>query len=442
MIVICEPQMKGMSHEKVNSGFIYGLRLAYPLEKMLFCADASQIEAMKNIFINDHIIIEDLEYLPIEFHTPLSIRGIVEYYNLFQKIFQRAISGGTNKIFFLSIHPILLYFIKQIKTKQKFYNIQAAFVLHGEFENIAFDRYKELPVPVFPSRTVIEKAQSLGFRVLVQKAQLIGFRRLIQRTIKFVRDRGNDILNKINASYSNIFQKSFHIKNAILWRHTADFHYIVLSPHVINNARQYLDVDKLNFYPVVMPTVFSSPAPQAVNEFVKFAVFGYGNSEKLHKVALLLSQKTINKPYEIRIIGMDNRGTDGFPNIHCVSLGKPMPRKEMEEYVHDIDMFLSLYEKDRYRLSCSASALEALSYTKPILHFNNDTMNHFNTQEIPIGYSCANTEKFVEKMVDIINNYPAYLPELHIFRENMFQLREEYAIERSAPVIKSSFTFN
>ena len=54
MIVVCEPQCKSISHEKVNSGFIYGLRLAYPLETIRLYADASHIKALKEILIHDN----------------------------------------------------------------------------------------------------------------------------------------------------------------------------------------------------------------------------------------------------------------------------------------------------------------------------------------------------------------------------------------------------
>ncbi len=119
-------------------------------------------------------------------------------------------------------------------------------------------------------------------------------------------------VNKITSMYSGIFKRYFYIKKILLWKHSSDFHYVVLSPHVIQNAAEYIDVKSLNFYGMVMPIVFARPTPQPRNEFVKFAVFGYGDSAMLYKVALLLSQKKMEKPYEIRVIGMDTRGTDWF----------------------------------------------------------------------------------------------------------------------------------
>ena len=49
MIHICDLICKEMSHEKVNSGFVYGLRLAFPDEKIVVYADKSHIDALANI---------------------------------------------------------------------------------------------------------------------------------------------------------------------------------------------------------------------------------------------------------------------------------------------------------------------------------------------------------------------------------------------------------
>ena len=74
MIIICEPLCKGVSHEKVNSGFIYGLSLAFPDEKMRIYADASHIEAIRNILDHDNVSISRIEYRPVKFlQLPLLI---------------------------------------------------------------------------------------------------------------------------------------------------------------------------------------------------------------------------------------------------------------------------------------------------------------------------------------------------------------------------------
>ena len=79
MIIICEPTCRGVSHEKFNSGFIYGLSLAYPQETIRFYADITHIEAIKNILIHDKVIIDNIEYIPIKFRDLYSIRGMITY---------------------------------------------------------------------------------------------------------------------------------------------------------------------------------------------------------------------------------------------------------------------------------------------------------------------------------------------------------------------------
>ena len=68
MIIVCEPQCKGVSHEKVNSGFIYGLRLAYPEEKIIFFAEATHLKAIQEILIKDNILINNFECRPLNFY--------------------------------------------------------------------------------------------------------------------------------------------------------------------------------------------------------------------------------------------------------------------------------------------------------------------------------------------------------------------------------------
>ena len=63
MIAVCELQCKGLSHEKVNSGFIYALSIAFPGEKILFYADHTHIEAIKYILKYKSIIHKSTTYI-------------------------------------------------------------------------------------------------------------------------------------------------------------------------------------------------------------------------------------------------------------------------------------------------------------------------------------------------------------------------------------------
>ena len=432
MIAICEPQCEGLSHEKVNSGFIYGLSLAYPQKKIRFYADITHIEAINNILLHDNISINNIEYIPIKFRDLYSIWGMLTYYLLFKKMFSEVLETGTNKIFFLYMTPNILYVIKKLKQKREFMKMNFTFVLHGTFENIAneFDKPAGLSLPI----KKMKNENLIQIKYIIQ----------IIRQMKFIdvpRMVVTEFFNRLIIPWRFISAKLFTDRKMLLWEHSDDFKYISLSPHILTNAQEYIDVKKLNISTVVFPIIFSEPTPQPNNEHAKFAIFGWGNPLMLLNVISKLSQKELKQPYEIRIIGMDNRGISGFPNVTCLSPGKMLERSEMEKYARDIDMFLILYDISRYRLSCSGSILESLSYTIPILHFNNDCINYFNKRQNPIGLCCSSLDDFVSKMEDIIENYGAYTSEFQTFRTNLLELRNHYAIENSLTKLKDSFTW-
>ena len=430
MIIICDPVNRGVSHEKVNSGFIYGLRLAYPQENIRFYADITHIKAIKNILIHDNISINNIEYIPIKFRDLYSIRGMFTYHSLFKKIFSTVLETGVNKIFFLSFSPTILYVIKKLKNKSKFLEMKFTFVLHGSFESIAngYDKPTELllPIKTMKNKYIIEIKYKLQ---IIRQTKIID----LPKTIA-------PFINRF-MPWELISTKLFTDRKMLLWKHSDDFRYISLSPHIVTNAERYIDTKELNMHTVVLPTFFAEPTPQPNNEYVKFAIFGYGNPLMLHNILVQLSQKELKQTYEIRIIGMDNKGTDGFLNVTCPSPGKRLDRSEMEKYVKDIDVLLILYDISRYRLSCTGSILESLSYTKPILHFDNDCINAFNKSKNPIGICCNSLDEFVCKMEDIIENYESYIPELQNFRKNILKLRNECAIENSLTQLKDSFTW-
>lgn len=431
MIVICEPHVKGVEHEKVNSGFIYGLSLAYPHEAIRFYGEYAHIEAIKEILIHDKILINKIEYVPIKIRDFYSIIGVFTFYRLFNKILSDVLDTGTNKIFFLSFSPMILYVIKKLKQKSKFSTMKFTLVLHGELEDIANDDNKmtglSLPIKKLSNEYI--------FKYVFQKIRQMKFRDLLCRGAEVI----STLINKPRKSIS---KKLFKEREMLLWKHSADFKYICLSPHIIANAERYINTKELNMYTVVLPTIFAEPIPVPHNEYVKFATFGYGNALILRNVLFLLSQKELKKFYEIRVIGMDYRGIEGFPNTSCPSIGKMLDRSDMEKYASDIDMFLILRTySTNYRLSCSNSILESLSYIKPILHFNNDCINTFNKHENPIGFCCNSLEEFVSKMEDIIENYEIYKFEFQTFRKNILKLRNEYAIENSLTQLRNSFTW-
>ena len=432
MIIVCEPQCKGISHEKVNGGFLYGLHLACPKEKIVFFAEKTHFQEVKNIFINSHVATGSIENFPINFslRNNYGFGGIVRYYLLFKRIFDRACGLGINKIFFLSTSPIILYTIKKLKQKSKYKSICCTFVLHGELEDISHKKYEE-------SYTTELKGVKIGFNRAL--ATLFNHP---DRVFLFILGKIFWPILRLYSDYSLIFKKNFRVKKMMMWRHSNQYNYISLSPHVTKNASKYIDIKYLNIHTIIMPIIFAKPSPVFNNKYIKFAVFGYGDSAQMHKMLSILSKRHIQNTYEIRIIGMDYRGTEGFPNVTHVGNGKVLTLNEMENSAKDIDMFINLYDRTRHRFGCSLSIFEAFSYLKPVLHLSNPGYNYFNNKKKSIGYRTENLNEFVNKMCDMIENYPRYGEKLEVFRKNMLGYRREYNIKSNLLKLRKSFTFN
>ncbi|MBC7408363.1 MAG: hypothetical protein H7339_08240 [Arcicella sp.] len=425
----------------MNSGFIYGLRLAFPKDKIRLYAAASHIEAVKNILLHDQVFISNIEYIPIKFSDTGSLKAFLQYIILFNKLFNQVVKLKVNKIFFLSFSPPILFVIKKLKKRQKFSALKFSFVLHGDFENINTKTYQmEEDTTIDP---VPPDSMPIDVRSFSSRVRSLTFSKVVKK-ICFVTERYyENTVNYCNSKITGLFEISglFETREALLLNHTNDYRYIALAPYIVANASKFIDVEKLNIHTVLLPTFFIAPKEQLNNEYPKFAIFGFGNPKILRKIALKLIDMQLTQKYEIRVIGMATSGLQDLPNIFCVSPGKRLPRVEMEKWADDIDIFLNLYTKNQYQLSCSNSILEALSYIKPVFHFDNDCVNFFNHNNKPIGICNSNIVQYVEYMADVIQNYSNYQNVFKKFRENILLLREEYAIKNSVDDIRNAFSW-
>ena len=85
--------------------------------------------------------------------------------------------------------------------------------------------------------------------------------------------------------------------------------------------------------------------------------------------------------------------------------------------------------------------LNFVSNQKPILHFNNDCINHFNQSHTPIGIKVNTIDEYVDNMIFAIENYEFFKYDLSKFQKNIIKLREIYKIENSIDELRKSFTW-
>ena len=434
MIVVCEPQCKGISHVEVNSGFLYGLSSAYHDQEILFLTHPTHYKEIINTLKYKGVSIPGLKHFPINFNAKnmFSLSGIFNYFILINKIFSQTIKLGQTKVLFLSTSPIILFTIKLLKQFSYYKNICCTIVLHGELEDIANDKYREPYTPTHRRNTSVNVKNGKIFRKLINNLDKIPL---------YLFEKVSFSFSQLESKYSLIFKRIFRTKRIMLWKHNSHFKYISLSPHVTANARKYIDTDFLNFNTIYLPIIFNKVMPATKNKYIKFAVFGYGDSSQMYKMLTLLDRKKITKPYLIKIISMDSRGTEGFQNIETYSHGKILTRKEMEVAAKDVDVFLNLYDDSRHSLGCSLSIFEALSHVKPVLHLSNPGYNYYNRQEKPIGYMEKNLVVFVDRMFDMIENYDKYKAILAQFKDNIIEYRSEYDILSRLTSLHESLDF-
>ena len=422
MIAVCEPQCTGASHEKVNSGFLTALSLAFPDDELRVYCDPTHAAALRSVLERDGVTISKLAFRPLAVHDTFQIRGVLAYHRTFKAIFREILSEGTQQILFLSSNPVLQHLIKRLKAQAELAAMKLVYVLHADFEDIANDTFAEPAAPAVAEPTMAEKLRMVSLAELPSKA--VGF-----------------VRNHVRARYAGFWKDHFRAREQLLWRHSDDFRYIALSPHVVVNAAKYLDVAALDIRAIEMPINFAKPGPSPTNAHLKFATFGYGDVVALREVARRLEEVGTARPYEIRVIGMDNRGLEGFEHVWCPSPGKVLPRAEMEQHAADIDAFLILYDRRRYRLSCSGAIFEAFSYVKPVLHIGNACIDQFDPPAAPIGFRYENLGQLADGMREMINDPEKYAPAFAARRRHIVALRERLAMVELAPKLREILTF-
>jgi len=407
MIVVCEPSCKSFSHEKINEGFLYVINKLHNKDKILFLAHKSHWEILKQSLNNNNIDNSRIEFQNINVSSNSTLSILYTLFFIF-KLKNKSIK----KMVFLSTSKSLLFCLKHILS----INVKKFFVLHGELEelkdNIVIDnKYHDRP-----KEKLHKKLLKLDFNIFYTKAK--------------------SYFNLIDPFYHIL--KKYSFKKLIEKNHDDNFHYLVISKHIFNNLKNKINVWDLNINYIHYPQLSYEIENQANSLYPKFAIFGYGDSKILYNLNLILKELNIKSPFEIRIIGMDNRSTSLFPWMTCPSNGRNLLRKEMEILLKDIDFNLILYTKDRYNLSCSASIMEAISYCQPIIHLENPCISYYN-QNNTIGYDCIDLLSMANRIKKIVLNYNQEIINIENFKFNLNKKRLFFSPDNQIQLFKKVF---
>ena len=417
MIVVCDPNCRGMSHETFNQGLLYGISLAYPNEKIVFFSSVSHGLTVQENLKNKNIKLDNVQFKSIYLYTHQDFLNPIWNRLLMKYVISFAKKNDARSVYFFSSSLVQEIYIKSMAGDYP--NINFSINMHGSWDKIAF--------PDFQITTYTPKSENTFIQKLSNHKKDLMFV-VFKRIINMV----SDFIDKVLL----MTMPRLNIKEVIYYNNFDNVKYVALSDFIVEELAKYIDLKKVNVCSIPLPAIFRDIHPMPINNKLKIAVFGYGHSSMLYYLNCALKNRKILKDYEIRIIGMDGRYIEGFFHV-THPINRVLTRDEMEHLQEDIDMFLILYEKERYCLSCSGSVIEAYNYIKPVLYLENVSVDAYNPKDSPVGISCKNIEDMSRKLENIINEYDVFKKNLSDFRENMINTRREIDIKSNLDRVKA-----
>lgn len=432
MFAICDLVVTNGSHESPNSGFLASVLELYGNDTILLYGERDHIHVIKNRVVSHGFDDSNLIMRPL-FHVSQSAAPIgfmCAFWVCLKMLFELK-KNGCDTLLVLGCQPAHFYILKFLLSLNFFSRINIVFILHGYLEELAKTSGEITQLIPFDTPPASQPCWWRKFAALSWKDIFIKTLRIAGRKVK-------QFYSRFQGWHPILFH--FSVTGSLLYKKSHRFRYIVLSDHILTRLRKYVDLDSLGISSITMPSLFSTPPHLPNNDHAKFAIFGFGNSGMLQRLNMALASMDIQNDYEIRIVGMDGRGIEPYPNVTQPVKGF-LAREQMEELIQDVDMFLILYEDFRYKLSCSASIIEAHCYAKPILYLANECIDFFNPPHCPIGISCRDAESMAEEIQKIVNNYQESKNNLHQYYDNILIRRQEIDIMNSLPKLKQVLTF-
>jgi len=375
MIVLCEPQCVGFEHCQVNSALIAVIREALPGEELLFLAEESHLEQVRNQLEQYNV-----EFMCRQISVPeRSLSSLGRYSGdsaLVRTVFETCEEIGAEKIVFCSTTCPLLISIKRLLPDYP--QMRCLVVPHGLLRDVSRPPMRLAEIP-FWFRFWFSPFTSERLQYLVY---------------------GQPILDDL----------------------------VSVLPHMSNYTSA---LDHPYFYQPAGNKV------HAFGEAVKFGFFGVVHRGKgadaMYRLAEDIGRAGLGDRSLFTLIGyLNDKRLDHLLNsrLNIPSAYKPLDRETFSAYAREIDYSVFLYRPGSYRLTASGAFFDALSYVKPVIALKNPFFEHYFNRFGDIGYLCSSYAEVRDCVTEIIRSKPE-----DRYREqcrNIMAAREEMAIPRLA----------
>jgi len=401
MIILCEPQCKGYSHEQFNAGFLYGYSLSYPEEQILFFGEKNHNRCIRSILDSSSLEQINVEFHDIEIPEGNSLVIMIKYLKVIDTLLNFAKTNKCQKISFLSIYSFNLLPLKLLLHHKYNHSFLVHIMMHGTLEFVKRKNY-----------SFFRKFLNLLKKIIAH------FNKISQSLV----DEGSQNI----YFYEKLFKKALHVFGN---KHIS---YYVFREDSLKKVHQYLPSIASYFRWIDLPYIYKNDKPRFSEQMDfdgLFLTFDKGNTSELNELfEALFANKDNSKLNPIQIIGKNTNMEDYcHPQmLNLYHMGE-LSRKQIEEMMTKAKYLLILYPETSYELTTSGLLFDGVAYCKPMIFLKNVCLDYYYNN-YKFGYRCENLEEISKIIQKIIlgegKEYPFFCSEI-------FRMQSDVSIKQS-----------
>jgi hypothetical protein len=353
MILLCEPQCKGLEHVDFNAAVLATVHCAFENEQIVFFAEREHLASVRNRLTG--FLIDNVSYHEIDAigKVDKQYKRALREFEICWHIFHYAHKNGINKVLYCSTTSASL-----IATKILLF-------FYSDLKCITIPHSILLTIIKWPRRW------------------LLGI--------------------------------PFWFKTALLLKNPDRLRYLIIGGFTKEWLKEQLPTIEKKLLSIEMPYLFKHKNNIIINnerQTIRFGFFGFGSIDKGIELFIKLSediQKTHTRIIpELVLIGNTYKTEPGM-NFGCVYMPspyKPLSTDDYEKYAKSVDYSIILYNPETYNIMHGASIMDSLEYCKPIIAIRSLLVELYFKEMDDIGYLCGNYDELIKTVLSILNEFP------------------------------------
>ena len=383
-IILCEPQCAGFEHAAFNAALLCTVGAAFPDDEIVFFAETTHRREIEKVLISTQAPPLQIDWRAAQLPTSRGLRRLPAERALVQSVL--AVCGSTaarsstpaRGVLFCSATEITILALKQLLR-----SVSAPpgihIVLHGVLRSLEEPRWRK------PWRW------------------------------------------------------GFSLRQALRMKHPPNLKYIALSQSICDYAARAEPSLKDNLRAIDMPRLWNSEvSTKRDSARARFGFFGSTAKGFAPFYEIARAVKSQNLAADFSLVGFLNGRDlqcDYNENIVAGLSRSPIDAEEYARRAAAIDYAVWPANAAHYRLTASASFLDALDYLKPVIYLANPYIDAYAQQLGDIGYRCETLAQMQNVIETLAREFPAERYEQQ--RAALLRGREIFEPTKIAPTLKA-----